>query len=129
MFKVIFLHRFRPDRDPAEVRDWWLNHHGPICLQSKGVKRYIQNHWIESPLAGERAFDGSVDLWFESREAYEATMASPEWRALVADGPDGFDEATLEPTLIGGFVNEHIMRWDGLPEGRVYTGAEVYPRH
>ena len=127
MFKVVFLHKFRPDLDPHEVRLWWRTHHGALALKAPGVKRYVQNHWIEAPLAGELAFDGMVELWWENRAAYEATMASPEWRALVDDGPNGFDASQLEPSLQGGIVNEYIMRWDGLPEGRTYTGAEVHP--
>lgn len=50
-------------------------------------------------------------------------MASPEWKALEEDGPNGFDMASLH----GGFVTEYIMRWDGLPDGRIYTGASEIP--
>ena len=30
-------------------------------------------------------------MWWEDREAYERTMASPEWKALEDDGPNGLD--------------------------------------
>ena len=64
-------------------------------------------------------FDGCVEVWWEDREAYERTMASPEWKALEDDGPNGLDMTTL----MGGFVNEHVMRWDADPDRRPYTSA------
>ena len=39
--------------------------------------------------------------------------------ALEDDGPNGLDMTTL----MGGFVNEHVMRWDADPTGRPYTSA------
>ena len=124
MFKVIWLHRFSPELDPDEVRDWWLNHHGALALRASGLRRYIQNHWMD-PIeeTGQRAFDGHVDAWFDSEEAFYETMASPEWQALIEDGPGGFDPGTLTPHLIGAPVAEHIMRWDALPDRRAYRAS------
>ena len=44
-------------------------------------------------------------------------MASPEWAELEADGEVGFEMTKL----YGGFVREHVMRWEGLSDGRVCT--------
>jgi hypothetical protein len=57
------------------------------------------NHW-SAPIAAEHAeggmpFQGCVEVWFDNMEDYEATMASPEWQALEADGVNGFDMAEL----------------------------------
>ena len=45
------------------------------------VLRYVQNHFIgaiDAEHAGAgMAYDGCVEVWFEDREAYEATMATP----------------------------------------------------
>jgi uncharacterized protein (TIGR02118 family) len=129
MFKVIWLHKFNPDRDPDQVRDWWLNVHGPIALKATGLRRYVQNHWF-APAQGEgpMAFDGHVDAWFDSEEAFYQTMESPEWQALITDGPNGFDPSTLSPNLIGGFVNEYLMRWDAQPDRRPFQGAGRTPQ-
>ena len=36
----------------------------------------------------------------------------------------GFETDTLDmTTLMGGFVNEHVMRWDAEPDRRPYTSA------
>ena len=127
MLKVIFLLKFRPDRDPEEVRRWWRSEHGALALKNLGMKRYVQNHFV-GPIDPQRAlgglaFDGCVEVWFESREAYEATMASPEWKALEEDGPNGFDMTAIE----GGFVTEHVMRWDAQPDARIITSAGEIP--
>jgi uncharacterized protein (TIGR02118 family) len=123
MIKVIFLFRFQPGMDKEEVRRWWLNEHGAIALKNLGMKRYVQNHFV-APVDGEHAeaglgFDGCVEVWFEDLEAYERTLASPEWKALEEDGPNGLDMTSLQ----GGFVNEHVMRWDAAPDQRPYTSA------
>ena len=127
MVKVIFLLKFRPDLDPEAVRRWWRTDHGALALENLGMKRYVQNHFVEpidSAHAGAgMAYDGCVEVWFEDREAYERTMASPEWKALEEDGIHGFDMGSLQ----GGFVTEHIMRWDAHPDGRIYTSAGTVP--
>ena len=123
MLKVIFLLKFRADKDPDEVRRWWLNDHGAVALKNLGMKRYVQNHFvgpIDPAHAGAgMAYDGCVEVWFENRDAFERTMASPEWKALEDDGPNGFDMTML----MGGFVTEHVMRWDADPDRRPYTSA------
>jgi uncharacterized protein (TIGR02118 family) len=131
MVKVMFLLRFRPDRDPEAVREWWKSEHGALALKNLGMRRYVQNHWV-APLEHDRApggneFQGCVEVWFDDMDAYRATMASPEWRALEADGVNGFDMTALQ----GGFVDEYIMRWDASLDGRLYTasgGAQPAPQ-
>ena len=124
MVKVIFLFRFRADRDPEEVRTWCLNDHGKIALRNLGMLRYVQNHFVgaidEAHAGAGPGYDGCVEVWFKDREAYEQTMASPEWRALEDDGPNGLDMTSL----MGGFVMEHVMRWDASPDGRPYTTTD-----
>ncbi len=127
MVKVVFLLKFLPDKDPAEVSRWWRTDHGALALKTPGLKRYVQNHFI-APIDEEHAeagmpYQGMVEVWFDDHEAYEKAMASPEWQALEDDGYVGFQMGELQ----GGFVTEHIMRWEGLPDGRIYTSAGVIP--
>jgi uncharacterized protein (TIGR02118 family) len=126
MYKCVWLIKFRPELDPEYVRREWRTSHGALALKVPGIKRYVQNHWVEAPTDCERTYDGTVDCWFENREAFEAAWASPEWKALLEDDRRLFDR-TLVPAFEGGVVNEHIMRWEGLPEGRVYTSAGTIP--
>ena len=72
-----------------------------LAAATPGMVRYVQNHWVASldgathMPGGTRAFDGHAEHWFESRESYEAAMASEQWQRTVADGPTGFDASTL----------------------------------
>jgi uncharacterized protein (TIGR02118 family) len=127
MIKVCWLLTFRSDLDHDEVRRWWRTDHGALALQVPGIKRYVQNHFLdaldEDRAEGGMPFQGLVEVWFDDQESYDRAMASPEWRALEDDGINGFDMKVL----YGGFVREHIMRWEGLPDGRIYTSAGDVP--
>jgi uncharacterized protein (TIGR02118 family) len=46
--------------------------------------------------AEETFFDGYSCGWWSDRAAFDATMASPEWQALVEDGDNVFDMTWLE---------------------------------
>ena len=124
MVKVIFLMKFREDLDPEEVRRWWRNDHGALALRNMGMRRYVQNHFKgpvdEEYALGGMEFDGCVEVWFDDLETCRWTLASPEWQALDADGPNGFDMSVA----MGGFVTEHVMRWDAAPDQRPYTAAD-----
>ncbi len=92
MFKVIWLVKFRKDMDPADVRKWWRYDHSKVAADTPGMVRYVQSHWT-APLEstnfltreGEKAFDGHAEHWFESRESYEAAMASDQWKICAED--------------------------------------------
>jgi uncharacterized protein (TIGR02118 family) len=129
MYKVIWLTKFRPDLDREEVRAWWKGRHGELAAATPGMIRYVQNHWM-APLDrttflpvpdAQLAFDGHAEHWFESREAYEAAMASDEWKETVADGPTGFDSTTL----VGGVLMEHVVSWAAEPDGRSYGTSDA----
>ena len=127
MYKVIWLVRFRRDVPHDEVLRWWRGRHGDLAAATPGMVRYVQNHWAaaldpatQRPDPGaEPAFDGHAEHWFESREAYEAAVASDEWRKTQEDGPTGFDASTL----VGGLLEEHVVSWEPRLDGRLYPGA------
>jgi uncharacterized protein (TIGR02118 family) len=109
MLKVVWLLNFRSDMDPDEVRRWWREDHAALALKAPGIERYVQNHWIDSiedTHAMGMPYQGMVEVWFESYEAYQEALASPEWKALAEDAPYGFEMDSLR----GGFVNEYVLR-------------------
>ena len=120
MYKVIWLVKFRQDVPRDEVLRWWRGRHGEIAARTPGMARYVQSHWTagldpatQLP-AGPPAFDGHAEHWFPSKEAYEAAMASDEWRETQEDGPTGFDGSTL----VGGALEEHVVTWQAGADGR-----------
>ena len=126
MYKCVFLIKFRPELDPQEVRQAWRTSHGALALKVPGITRYVQNHWVETPTDCARSYDGSVDCWFEDRDSFAASMASPEWAALLEDDVRLFDR-TRTPAFEGGIVDEHVMRWDASPDARPYTASRAFP--
>ena len=125
MLKVIFLFKFRSDLDKADVVAGGSTIYGSIALKNPGMKRYVQNHFVgaidaEHAEAG-MGFDGCVKVLFENREAYERTMASP----AMEGARGGRAERSGHVDAEGGFVNEHVMRWDADPDRRPYTSAEA----
>jgi uncharacterized protein (TIGR02118 family) len=126
MYKVEWLIKFRPELDPEEVRRAWSTTHGQLALRVPGIRRYVQNHWVAAPTGCERTYDGTVECWFEDRDAFERAWASAEWKALLEDDVRLFDRS-ITPPFEGGVVNEYVMRWDGLPDGRAYPTSHAGP--
>ena len=122
MYKCVWMIKFRPDLDPEAVREAWRTTHAALALQVPGIRRYVQNHWIADSSGWEPTYDGTVDCWFDNKESFEAAVSSPEWTTLLEDDLRLFDR-TLTPAFEGSAVNEYIMRWDALPDGRFYVAS------
>ncbi len=75
-------------KDPAAFDAYYQEAHIPIAKRMKGLKK-----WTVGKVSGSA--DGSsppyyyvADLYMESREEFEALLASPEGQAAVADVPN-----------------------------------------
>lgn len=69
----------------------WLHVHAPLAHAVPGVRRYVQSHILEERTrpdipASDVAIDGIAELWYDDREAMARAMATPEAKALHADG-------------------------------------------
>ena len=122
MYKCVWMIKFRPDMDPEEVRRRWRTSHAELALQIPGIRRYVQNHWVETPMDSERTYDGTVDCWFDDKESFERAWTSPEFKRLWEDDLTLFDRNG--PIVSeGGVVREYVMRWDARPDGRPYMAS------
>jgi uncharacterized protein (TIGR02118 family) len=69
----------------------WVEIHAPLARKVPGIRRYVQTHILEErtradiPSAGGE-IDGIAELWYDDREAMQRAIASPEGKALYADG-------------------------------------------
>jgi uncharacterized protein (TIGR02118 family) len=98
MIKAVFLVYRRPDLSPEEFRRYWVDVHGPLAASIPGLRKYVINFPL--PGAWTAPYDGISELWFDSAEAYEAGLASPEGRASDADGVNFQDAAREELVLV-----------------------------
>ena len=61
----------------------WLEVHAPLAHAVPGVRRYVKRPDIP---ATNVEIDGIAELWYDDRTAMERANASPEAKALHADG-------------------------------------------
>lgn len=123
MYKIINLTKFSPGASRIDVLEWWRGPHADLAKATPGMLRYVQSHWSSgldpaTQLATGRpgAFDGHAEHWFADEASYRAAMASEEWQRCIADGPTHFDG----PSLVGGELEETVILWDALDDGRRY---------
>ncbi len=82
--KLIFICHKRPELDPKQfAAEWASGRHASIVEQIPGLTRYVHNYVGSSDNPG--APDGIGELWFDTDEALEAAVSSPEMGAAVED--------------------------------------------
>jgi uncharacterized protein (TIGR02118 family) len=69
----------------------WLEIHGPLARKVPGLRRYVQTHIVEERTrpdipSSNVEIDGIAELWYDDRESMARSVASPEAKALYADG-------------------------------------------
>jgi uncharacterized protein (TIGR02118 family) len=78
-----------------EFRRYWRETHGPLLMKIKSLRKYIQNHVVPDPAQPDPPCDGVVEFWFDSAEAFQAALASPEGQAGMADLQNFCDPAKV----------------------------------
>ena len=82
MFKAMVLLTRNEELSREAFGRWWLDEHRPLVHQLPGLRRYVVNLVAEGP---EDGIDGIAELWFDSKEAFEAAYATDPGKAVVAD--------------------------------------------
>lgn len=85
------LIRKKADWSGEDFRRYWREQHGALAARLPGLRRYEQNHVVDSVqrgiayARGPEQLDGFSMLWFDSEDAMRAAIATEAGRALVAD--------------------------------------------
>jgi uncharacterized protein (TIGR02118 family) len=79
---MILLTR-REDMTHQRFVRWWLDEHVPLAESLPNVRRVVLNVVDEG--YDEGAIDGVSELWFDSREDFDAAYASEVGKATAAD--------------------------------------------
>jgi uncharacterized protein (TIGR02118 family) len=100
MIKMIYCITRRPDLSREEFLRTWLEDHAPLVTSLReaiGAVRYVQSHTGSDDMNDglrasrdlEEPYDGITEIWWDSREAFEAALSTPEGieagRALLED--------------------------------------------
>jgi len=91
MIKSISLLTRKAGLSHEEFVKLWLEVHAPLAHAVPGLRRYVQSH-----IVGERTrpdipatdveIDGIAETWYDDLPAMERANASPQAKALHADG-------------------------------------------
>jgi uncharacterized protein (TIGR02118 family) len=80
MFKAIILLKRGETMSHEDFKTWWLVDHSKKAATLPGVRKIVFN------LAADgSSFDGISELWFDSKEAFEAAYESEIGKAVAAD--------------------------------------------
>ena len=97
--------RRRDDISLEAFRDHWLTRHAALCMKLPGLRRYAIN-FVERGRFAHFDYDGFSELWFDSEQALEAALKSPEGQALLADLPNFAKDVSpiisIEHTMLDG---------------------------
>ena len=91
MIKSISLLQRREGLTHDQFVKHWVEVHAPLAHAVPGLRRYSQSHIVAERTRPDIsslgvAIDGIAELWYDDREAMERALASPEAKALQADG-------------------------------------------
>ena len=92
--KLITFNYRKPGLSPQAYQDYWQNQHGQLVLRNfKAMGRYVQNHALLSSYdsGAEPDFDGVLEGWLESLEAFHAGADAPGNDAMRADEANFLD--------------------------------------
>jgi uncharacterized protein (TIGR02118 family) len=101
MIKLIVIVKRNAAMSPAQFHEYWRTQHArkvrSISACAKYIRRYVQAHTLdEEYAAGEPAYDGTAELWFDSLQDKDAFFSDPEYLTIVA--PDERVFADMERT-------------------------------
>lgn len=87
MFKAIILLSRGTDQTAEDFRRWWLEDHAPLARQLPGLRRLTFNLVAPGLNAdsGQLPYDGVSELWFDTREAFDAAYATDLGKRVASD--------------------------------------------
>jgi len=91
MIKSVTLLTRKPGLTHEQFMRHWVEIHAPLALKVPGIRHYVQTHLLEERTrpdipSSEAEIDGIAELWYDDRESMRKALASPEGKALYADG-------------------------------------------
>jgi uncharacterized protein (TIGR02118 family) len=96
VLKLMVLLPRRADLSREAFDRYLRDTHAPLVATLPGLRRLVVNHVLPDPSGAEPAYDAIAEDWFDSPEALQAALASPEGQAVNADAPNLLDLARLQ---------------------------------
>jgi uncharacterized protein (TIGR02118 family) len=91
MIKSLTLLTRKAGLTHEEFMRHWVEIHAPLARKVPGIRRYVQTHLLEERKrpdipSSDIEIDGVAELWYDDQESMRQALASPEGKALYADG-------------------------------------------
>ena len=103
MIKRLTMWHARAGVSREDALRHWQSDHADLLRQVPGVRRYVQDHCVESPEGGELQYVGLGEVGFDGFEAAAAATATSEWSAVIADADTFMDLSTV----VASWAEEH----------------------
>lgn len=109
-WKILLFMKRRPGMSIEAFRDYYENHHVPLCLKystavTRYTRRYLEPH--RNPDTGddsELPYDVLTELWFDNEETWRGTVAYLETSVMsdeiVNDEKNLFDRPTMRMATV-----------------------------
>jgi uncharacterized protein (TIGR02118 family) len=101
MIKLICFIRRKPGMSADEFHAYWRDVHGPLIARTQNgshVLRYEQNHVVRGGKDTD-GYDGVTVQWYESVDAFYASLREPDYAEIAADIEKFIDTDRLEFVL------------------------------
>jgi uncharacterized protein (TIGR02118 family) len=105
VIKRLTMWHARPGMARQEALRYWRDDHAPVVRTVPGVRRYVQDHCVESPEGGEPPYTGLGEVWFGTVEAAQAALGTPEWAAVIEGAATFMDMGRI----LVAWAEEHVL--------------------
>lgn len=107
MVKALSFFKRRTGMSVAQFQSYWLSRHPEVVTKLPGVQRYVQSHTrLAAYRAGEPAYDGIAEVWFEDTAAMRALRGTPELAAVEADEAQFIDRSKMGLIV----TDDHVVK-------------------
>ena len=115
MIKALSWFQRKPGMSVEEFQRYWREQHPKVVLQLPGLRKYVQNHVLESQYGrGRQPFaDGVAETWWDNRDAIKAHRGTEALANLLADELE-FMDPDQRTTIV---AEEVVIRNGAIPAG------------
>ena len=86
MFKAMIVLTRREDMTHAEFAQWWLHEHHSMAAALPKIRKAVFNEVADG--FDEAGIDGVAELWFDTREDFDAAYATKIGKSTAQDSLD-----------------------------------------
>jgi uncharacterized protein (TIGR02118 family) len=116
MLKIVTLMKRRAGLPVGDFQNHLRNTYGPLAAKGPGLRRYVQSCALPQGYGkGELLFDAIGEMWFDSAQAYDRYLGSPQFAAARADEGNFLDASR---TVVMP-VDVHVIKDGRIPDDAV----------